>query len=362
MRVGRVGRVDQWVPAAHRGDAIGDEAIRIRDVLRRAGMESDVFSLHVDDDLAGEVLEFSERPQSPRSDVSILHFALPSPLTEAFVEASGKKVLIYHNITPSRFFVNYDNELVRIAEAGTRELVSLSDAVDLALGDSEYNREELENLGFDRTGVLPILMDFDDYLEGTPSPVMEEMLDDGRANFLFVGRVYPNKRFEDLARLAFFYKKYVSEDFRFILVGKAGRMERYQQSVQALADKWGLRPSEFLFTGHVSFQDLLACYRCSDVFISMSEHEGFGVPLVESMLMELPVLAYAAAAVPDTLGGAGIQFREKRYEELAEMAHLLTVDESLRNAVIESQQARLERFHPNRVEADLLGYLEEVSS
>ena len=352
-------RVDQWVPAAHRGDAIGDEAVRIRDVLRRAGMESDVFALHVDDELTGEVFEFSERRQN---DVSILHFALPSPLTEALVEASGKKVLLYHNITPSRFFVNYDDELVRIAEAGTRELVSLSDAVDLALGDSEYNREELENLGFARTGVLPILMDFDDYLEGTPGPVMEEMLDDGRANFLFVGRVYPNKRFEDLARLAFFYKKYVSEDFRFILVGKAGRMERYQQSVQALADKWGLRPSEFMFTGHVSFQDLLACYRCSDVFISMSEHEGFGVPLVESMLMELPVLAYAAGAVPDTLGGAGIQFREKRYEELAEMAHLLTVDEEMRNAVIESEQVRLERFHPHRVETDLLGYLEEVSS
>lgn len=352
-------RVDQWVPAAHRGDAIGDEAIRIRGALRRAGMESDVFSLHVDDDVVGEVHAFDRRPES---DVTILHFALPSPLTRALIDAPGKKVIIYHNITPSRFFVDYDPELVRIAEAGTRELVSLSDAVDVALGDSEYNRQELENLGFGRTGVLPILMDFDEYVDGEPSIVLEEMLNDGRANFLFVGRVYPNKRFEDLARLAFFYKKYVSEDFRFILVGKAGRMEHYQQSVQALADEWGLRPSEFLFTGHVSFEDLLACYRCADVFISMSEHEGFGVPLVESMLMDLPVMAYAAAAVPDTLGSAGVQFREKRYEELAEMAHLLTVDESFREAVIESERERVERFRPSRVEADLLGYVEEVSA
>jgi len=355
-------RVAQWVPAAHRGDAIGDEAIRIRNVLRRAGMSSDVYALEVDDDVAGEVLDFAARTESRESDVTILHFALPSPLTRALIDAPGQKIIIYHNITPSRFFVDYDSELVRIAEAATRELVSLSSEVDLALGDSEYNREELENLGFVHTGVLPILMGFDDYLEGEPGPVLEEMLSDGRANFLFVGRVYPNKRFEDLARLAFFYKKYVSEDFRFILVGKAGRMERYQQSVQALADHWGLRSSEFLFTGHVSFEDLLACYRCSDVFISMSEHEGFGVPLVESMLMELPVMAYAAAAVPDTLGGAGVQFREKRYEELAEMAHLLTVDESMREAVIESQRKRVERFRPRRVEADLLGYLEEVSA
>jgi len=353
-------RVDQWLPAAHRGDAIGDEAVRIRDVLRRAEMDSDIFALDVDEEATGDVLEFSERRDRPESGVTVLHFALPSPLTQALAATPGRKVVIYHNITPARFFVGFDDELVRIAERGRTELRSLAGVADLALGDSEFNRAELEKLGFARTGVLPILMDFAPYLEGESSPVMEEILSDGRANFLFVGRVYPNKRFEDLARLAFFYKKYVSEDFRFILVGKAGRMERYQQSVQALADRWGLRPSEFLFTGHVSFEDLLACFRCSDVFISMSEHEGFAVPLVESMLAELPILAFAAGAVPDTLNGAGIQFHEKKYEELAEMAHLLSVDDIMREAVIESGRARVARFHPQRVESDLLRYVEEV--
>ena len=352
-------RVDQWVPAAHRGDAIGDEAIRIRGALRRAGFEADVHALHIDEEAADDVLAFEDRRPA---DVTLLHFALPSPLSAALLEASGKKVLIYHNITPARFFVGYDHELVRIADAGARELASLADGVDLALGDSEFNRQELEELGFARTGVLPILLDFDALENGPSGLVMEELLSDGRANFLFVGRVYPNKRFEDLARLAFFYKKYVSEDFRFVLVGKAGRMEHYQQSVQALADRWGLRPSEFLFTGHLSWDDLIACYRCSDVFISMSEHEGFAVPLVESMLLELPVLAFAATAVPDTLGGAGVQFREKRYDELAEMAHLLTTDEDLRRAVIESGTERVARFHPDRVESDLLRYVEEVNS
>ena len=360
-------RVDQWLPAAHRGDAIGDEAMRIRDVLRRAGMASDVFALDIDEDAEGDALPFPDRLES---DVTVLHFALPSPLTAALAEAPGKKVIIYHNITPPEFFRGYDDELVRISTAGTAELATLANVCDLALGDSEFNRLELEELGFERTGVLPILMDFEPFqplqpfqnAEHGPVSVMEEILSDGRANFLFVGRVYPNKRFEDLARLAFFYKKYISEDFRFILVGKAGRMERYQQSVQALADKWGLVPSEFLFTGHVSFEDLLACYRCSDVFVSMSEHEGFSVPLVESMVTELPIMAFSAGAVPDTLGDAGIQFNEKRYEELAEMAHLLTFDESLREAVIQSERIRSERFRPERVEAELLGYVEEVCS
>ena len=330
-------------------------------------MASDVFALDIDEDAEGDALPFPDRLES---DVTVLHFALPSPLTAALAEAPGKKVIIYHNITPPEFFRGYDDELVRISTAGTAELATLANVCDLALGDSEFNRLELEELGFERTGVLPILMDFEPFqplqpfqnAEHGPVSVMEEILSAGRANFLFVGRVYPNKRFEDLARLAFFYKKYISEDFRFILVGKAGRMERYQQSVQALADKWGLVPSEFLFTGHVSFEDLLACYRCSDVFVSMSEHEGFSVPLVESMVTELPIMAFSAGAVPDTLGDAGIQFNEKRYEELAEMAHLLTFDESLREAVIQSERIRSERFRPERVEAELLGYVEEVCS
>lgn len=355
-------RVDQWLPAAHRGDAIGDEAIRMRDALRRSGFESDVFALDIDVQAEGDVRPFSDRPESHGEDVTMLHFALPSIMTAAFREVPGKRVLVYHNITPPEFFLGFDEELVRIAAAGRNELQTLAKSTHLALGDSDFNRRELERMGFERTGVLPILLDFDEFRGGEPNPVMEEILDDGRANFLFVGRVYPNKRFEDLARLAFFYKKYVSEDFRFILVGKAGRMGRYQQAVQGLADRWGLRPSEFLFTGHLALDDLLACYACSDLFVSMSEHEGFAVPLVESMLMDLPILAYAAGAVPDTLDGAGVQFFEKNYEELAEMAFELVTNDSLRTSVIESERRRVERFSPQRVEADLLGYVEEVRS
>jgi glycosyltransferase involved in cell wall biosynthesis len=350
-------RVDQWLPAAHRGDAIGDEAVRIRDVLRRAGISSEIYALDIDDDAAADVLPFPERGEA---DAIVLHFALPSPLTAAFAEASGRRILIYHNITPAGFFRGYDDELARIAAHGRRELSSLARSCDLALGDSEFNREELERFGFERTGVLPILLDFQPYLEAEPGAALGRMLADGRPNFLFVGRVYPNKRFEDLARLAFFYKKYVSENFRFLLVGKPGRMERYQQSVQALADRWGLRPFEFLFTGHLSFEDLVACYRAADLFVSMSEHEGFAVPLLESMLFEVPILAFAAGAVPDTLGEAGIQFHEKNYEELAEMANLLSTEEGLRKKLAAEGRRRLERFAPERVEAELLGFIEEV--
>jgi glycosyltransferase involved in cell wall biosynthesis len=352
-------RADQWLPAAHHGDAIGDESLRFRDALRRAGLQSDIYALDIDEDVKEDFLPFSSRSEPGTGDLTILHFALPSPLTEAFRNVRGRKVLIYHNITPASYFVGLDDELVRIASKGREELTSLADVADLALGDSEFNRLELEKVGYPRTGVLPILVNFDRY-SGEPNSVFSEMLDDGRDNFLFVGRVYPNKRFEDLLRLAFFYKKYVSENFRFLLVGRAGRMWKYQEAVETLAEYWGLRTSEFVFTGHLPWDDLLACYHMADVFVSMSEHEGFGVPLVESMLLEVPVMAYAAGAVPDTLGGAGVLFHEKKYEDMAEMAHMLATDSELSGAVVDAQNRRVERFSPERVEAELVGHIEEV--
>jgi glycosyltransferase involved in cell wall biosynthesis len=352
-------RADQWLPAAHYGDAIGDEALRFRDVLRQSGFRSEVYALDVDEEVRGEVLPFESYPESGTGDLTILHFALPSPMTDAFRNLSGRKLIIYHNITPASYFLGLDDELVRIACKGREELQSLAESADFAVGDSEFNRAELESMGYRRTGVCPILLNFDRYTS-EPNPILLEMLDDTRTNVLFVGRVYPNKRFEDLVRLAFFYKKYVSENFRFLLVGRAGRMLGYQHRVEALAHYWGLRPSELAFTGHLSWDDLLACYHTADVFVSMSEHEGFAVPLVESMLLDVPVMAYAAGAIPDTLGDAGVLFHEKKFEELAEMIYLLASDRSLRDAVVSAQRKRLERFRPERVESELLGYVEEV--
>lgn len=352
-------RAHQWLPAAHCGDAIGDEALGIRQALRRAGFDSQIFALTVDDEMHQEVRPFPEHPEPGPGDLTILHFALPSPLTESFRSARGRKLLIYHNITPAPYFVGFDEELARIAWKGREELGSLAQVADLALGDSEFNRAELEAAGFPRTGVLPILMDFSRYRAG-PNPVLSRLLDDGRSNFLFVGRVFPNKRFEDLLRLAFFYKKFVSENFRFLLVGRPDRMERYQQAVEALAHHCGILPGEFVFTGHLAWDDLLACYRRAGLFVSMSEHEGFGVPLVESMLLGVPVLAYRAGAVPDTLGEAGVLFDEKRFEELSEMAYLLLSDQRLREGVVAGQKKRLERFRPERVEVELLASVEEV--
>ena len=352
-------RVDQWVPALHRGDAIGDSARLMRDAFRSWGHAADVYALELDKDLAGDGRPFAEWAPGSPDDVVILHYALPSPLTPALRELRARRVLLHHNITPPEFFLEDDPDMARICALGRQELKTLAGHVDLGLGDSEFNRLELEGLGFPRTGVLPIYLDFRRYREA-PNPVLRRMLEDGPINLLFVGRLAPNKRQEDLVRLAGYWKRFIGRDVRLLLVGKLPRRGRYFHSLQAFAYEEGLEPAEVVFLGHVDHDDLLACYSAARVFVSMSEHEGFGVPLVESMLMRVPVLAYAATAVPHTLGTAGVQFTEKRLAEVAELAHCLATNAGLRAAVLAGQDRRLPAFAPPAVEGMLKGYLESL--
>ena len=336
-------RVHQWIPAAHKGDAIGDSARRMRGLLRDMGHESEIFSLTIDDDLRHEVVPFSD-PAATQGDVTIFHFALPSPMSRAFGALPHGRVLQYHNVTPARFFAPYEPALFRLASIARDELASLARATDLALGDSEFNRQELEDAGFIHTGVLPIAVDTDRLTKAPPHPVLDDILDDGLVNFLFVGRVAPNKRIEDHIRLAEQYKRYIDAYYRFIFVGRYDVVPRYYAAIRALLAEYKMLEDRFIFTGPVPDAELAAYYRSASVYISLSEHEGFCVPLVEAMAMDVPVLAYGAGAVPDTLGGAGVQFAPKDLEYAAELLGMLAFEESPREEVLAGQRRRLQDF------------------
>ena len=353
-------KIHQWVPAAHRGDAIGDSARRVRDMLRGMGHDAEIFALTIDDDLRGEVLPFQDAA-STLGDVTIFHFALPSPMTEAFVSLKGARILQYHNITPAAFFAPYDPGLFRLAALGRRELASLARRVDLALGDSEFNRAELEALGFERTGVMPIAVNTERITNAAPRPALDRILSDGLINILFVGRIVPNKKIEDHIRLAEMYKRYIDSYYRFIFVGRYDGLPRYYSQVRALIEQYEMLPDRFWFTGPVPDEDLAAFYRWSDAYVSLSEHEGFCVPLVEAMAADVPIVAYAAGAVPETLGGAGILFAPKDLEVAAELLGSVVYDRDVRERVLEGQRRRLQDFAPARIEARLIETLAPFS-
>ncbi len=320
--------INQWVPAAHKGDAIGDSARRVRALLRMMGHESELYAMTIDDALRHDVRPFGDAA-GRRGDVTIFHYALPSAMTGAFSSIDSRRVLQYHNVTPASYFAPYDPALFRLAALGREELATLAGRVDLALGDSAYNRQELDALGFRRTGVFPIAVDTTRITRPVERPALDRMLDDGLVNFLFVGRL-------DV-------------------------VPRYHSMIRALMAEYRLRDDRFVFTGPIPDEELAVYYRRAAVYISMSEHEGFCVPLVEAMAADVPVLAYAAAAVPDTLGGAGVQFAPKDLEYAAELLGALAFDDGLRASVIAGQRRRLADFGDARLMRELTALLRTLS-
>jgi L-malate glycosyltransferase len=349
--------VNQWIPAAHRGDAIGDSARRVRGLLRGLGHQSHIYALTIDDDMRDEATDFGS-PEARQGDVTIFHYALPSPMTGAFGSLPKGRVLQYHNITPAHFFAEFQPEVFRIAALGRRDLASLAGSTELALGDSEYNRRELEALGFERTGVFPIAVDLDRLTEMPRHPALETILDDGLTNFLFVGRLVPNKRIEDIIRLAELYKRHIDAQYRFVFVGRTDGIPRYHAAVRALVARLGMLSERFLFVGAVTDWELAAYYRTASVYLSLSEHEGFCVPLVEAMAFGVPVFAYDSSAVAETLGGTGVCWSPKDLEFAAELLGQVAFDPALRARVVAGQHSRLEDFS----EARLVARLKEMLS
>jgi L-malate glycosyltransferase len=353
--------VNQWLAAAHKGDAIGDSARRNRRLLRSLGHEAELFALTINEDLEDEVRPFSD-PAARHGDVTVLHYALPSPMTAALASLDRGRVLHYHNVTPAVYFAPYDAGLVRLAILARQELKTLVGHVDLALGVSEFNRQELESLGFSPTGVLPIAVDTGRLTAAVRRPAIERLLDDELVNFLFVGRIAPNKKIEDHIFFAEHYRRYVDAYYRFIFVGRYDAVPGYYAMIRGLITEFKMLKERFIFTGPVPDEELAAYYRHAAVYMSMSEHEGFCAPLVEAMAADVPILAYAAAAVPETLGGAGVQFAPKDLEQAAELAGALVFDEDFRTGVIAGQRRRLQDFGDARILRDLTRMLDSLQS
>jgi glycosyltransferase involved in cell wall biosynthesis len=252
--------------------------------------------------------------------------------------APDRLVLIYHNITPAAHFLGFQHHLLGLCYHGRRQLEVFAPRAELALGVSEFNRRELEAAGFARTGVLPIVPD----LEASRRPasrVVRRLYRDGRTNVLFVGRIMPNKRIEELIRAFAAFQRRLRPRSRLLLVGDEAACPHYADRLREMAV--ALKVRDVVFAGHVDDDELRACYSVADVALCLSEHEGFCVPLLEAMAAGVPVAAYDAGAVAETLGGAGVLLKDRHPELLAELLALLTSEGSLRRTVLESQARRI---------------------
>jgi glycosyltransferase involved in cell wall biosynthesis len=343
-------RIDQAVPSFSIGDAIGNDALALREILRRRGVTSEIFTR------AGHpALERESRPWSAYAgvdapgNVCLFHFSIGTPVAEDFRHLRARRVLIYHNITPPEFASGVNPMMERECRLGREQLRRLAGCTELGITVSEYNRRELEEAGFARTAVVPIIVDFSDHDRQEPAPDVLARWRDGRTNILHVGRFAPNKRLEDLVRAFHCYRR-IDPHSRLLLVGSSVGLENYAAAVRDLALRLGNPDVHCL--GHVSFRQLCTFYRIADLYLALSEHEGFCVPLLEAMHFGVPIVARAAGAVPETLGAAGLTVRGAPPEEVAELMRLAITDREVRQRLLAAGRARLGDFAPGKIELD----------
>ncbi len=346
-------RVHQIVPRLDAGDAVSNQALCIHKLLTEWGFESRIFANGMDEygkTYAAYDHHYREF-MGNKDDLVIFHLAIYCGSYQMFLESRNRKVLIYHNITPPEFYECFYPEAAHLCRLGKGLLPQLAE-VDLALGDSDFNRREMVAAGFveAKTGVLPINPPLDKLDGIEEDEAFLQQLGDGKVNMLFVGRVVPNKRVEDIVKLFYCYHRGINARSRLIVAGSL--LNTYYSALLSMAQRMGIQ-DRVHFLGKISDARLKSCYLGSHYYVSMSEHEGFCVPLLEAFHFDVPVLAYAAGAVPETMGGAGVIFDEKDYALLAELVDRLERDGFMRERLLESQRLRLQDFDSPLFEASL---------
>jgi len=352
--------VEQFLPTLHYGDAVGNSALSFHRFLETKGIESRIVSITCDECMKDKTTSFADYKENMNpNSLKILHFAVPSELTDFFLTVAGKKAIIYHNITPPHFFVNYSHQLVRLTHEGRNHLERLKNSFAIAIADSNYNAEELRKLEFKNVTVFPLAVNLADY-DAPHNPAYYNLMKDERKNIIFVGRISPNKKIEDLIRVLFFYKKYLSPSIRLIVAGNTNTLPNYFYALRDLALRFRLSPEDIVFTGHIPFEELLSVYRLGDVFLSMSEHEGFCLPLMESSYFRVPVVAFDAGAVSETLDGSGMLFTEKKSDAVAGLVERVLTDEPLREKLHSLQAVRIEKYRKDSDPGKLLALLKDM--
>lgn len=356
-------RVIQMVSNLNFGDAIGNEIADIDSTLHDAGFDTQIITVSYHEKYADRVNHITLSDVND-DDLLIFHKAAGDHLSRPFIKSKGKKILLYHNITPARYFFFYDLLMSLNLVRGRRQLKKCAAAADVVWADSDFNMDEIAHLRKkpQTLTVLPILLSENERSE-TDTALFEKLKGRKGTKLLFVGRIAPNKCIEDLLRLLSCYRSEYDSDAVLYIVGSGEGTEKYFAKLKGLAAHLGLSDEDAVFTGKVSDEEKNAYFAAADCFVCMSEHEGFCVPILEAMRMDKPVLAYCGdTAVGDTLGNNGLLFYNKDYPVIAQKLDRLMKDESERERVTALQRESRVRFSPERIKQMLLGAVDDAVS
>lgn len=348
--------IHQLIGKSTPGYSVSNYALALQDALRSWGYDSTIYASEVDSTLGKRVQPLNKyRPH--KQQILLLHYATVNEVTawaKQFQEIPF--ILCYHNVTPSQFFKGMGGRYAMDLEQNIAELTAFKARSILNIAFSQYSAQTLAELGFANIKIQPLLMPKTLQMIKPDTAVINTI--QTHPNLLFVGRIAPNKKCEDIIKLLYYYRQ-IEPEAKLYLVGPRRHTRPYAEWVQDFVAQYGMQDT-VIFTGRVTDAQLAAYYRRADFFVMMSEHEGFGIPLIEAMRFDVPVLAYASTAVPETMGDAGILIQQKQYDVLAELLNQIHTQPNLRQAIIKTQQTHIQQFEPEKIMAEFQQWLKEI--
>jgi len=332
--------VHQLIPSFAPRDAVGNHTLQVQSVLRELGLRSEIYVANARPEVARLCAPYESLGAQP--DTWFLYQASTgSPMADWLLARDEPLLLNWHNITPASMFAPWEPHVGVELEAGRRQLKALSRRTRFAIADSTYNEAELLEWGYASTAVVPILLDTATFEKAIDERALARLRHGGSV-WLFVGRIAPNKAQHDLIKAFSVYLRTYDADAQLRLVGGSSSHAYWTALVEYLA---ALELTEHVtLCGDVSDGELAAHYRAADVYVSASDHEGFGVPLLEAMHHRVPIVAYGSTAVPETVGSGGLVLPEKDPASLAAAVHVVLSDPSLRGALVAAGARRLADF------------------
>ncbi len=322
--------VHQFHSGTGEGDAVTNQMFDLQRQLRLLGYRSEIFAQHLDAGLTGRIRPVTSYAGSS-SELLLVHHSHGHDLLDDIVALANPIVAVYHNVTPERYFTN--DQVRRYIRIGREQLGVLAHRSLFGVAVSNFNRREMLKAGFRRVEVLPVRTDYSSFAAASRAR-------DGRSrDWLYVGRIVGNKCQHRLVRAFAAYQRNFEPAARLVLVGDQSDGE-YVERVREEADRLGVA-DRVILRGKVSDRDLCAAYAGAGAFVSLSEHEGFGVPLIEAMAAGVPVIAYGVAAIPETLGGAGILLRTQDPGTVAATVHAALSDPGLVDRLQKRQAVRV---------------------
>jgi glycosyltransferase involved in cell wall biosynthesis len=330
--------VHQLLPTAAPRDAITEQAIAWRDLLHGWGYESEIVAEHVHPDVAKAVLRLDRAGKRLLNESGVvLHYAVWSATVETALDARGPLGLYYHNITPGDLLRDFNAQVAELCDRGRDSLTVFRGRAEAVMAASSFSAAELREAGLGDVAVLPLLVERPQKV-ARRSPNRDPVV-------LTVGRIAPNKRLEDVIKAFTLYQRRHAPDAALVIVGSELGFENYRHALDLLVARVGAR--DVFFTGPISSEARDAWYRRADVYLGMSVHEGFCVPLIEALAYRVPVVARDAGAMPETLGGAGLVLDGGDLPLVAEALHELTSSPSTRSVLLDAAERRLAELEPD---------------